>query len=86
MCGYGPICWSIKKQASRYLSSAEVEYKGVVDASIHEVWLHVILTEFGIHTSPSVTLFCDNYSAVKISSDHVQKQQTRNIEVHMHYI
>jgi len=44
------------------------------------------LTEFGIQTSPTVDLYCDNQSTIKISSDPVQKQRTKHIEVHMHYI
>ena len=33
----GPICWSSKKQATLALSSAEVEYRGIVNATIQEV-------------------------------------------------
>ena len=53
---------------------------------IQEVSLHAILTKFSIHTSPSVEILCDNQSAIKIYSDLVQKQQSKHIEVHMHYI
>jgi hypothetical protein len=35
--GYEPICWSRKKQASISLSSAEAEYKGVVNITIQAV-------------------------------------------------
>ena len=35
----GPICWSSKKQSTLALSSAEVEYMGVVNATTHVVWL-----------------------------------------------
>ena len=57
-----------------------------MNAVIQEVWLHGILTEFGVHTSPSVDIYCDNQSTIKILSDPVQKQRTKHIEVHMHYI
>ena len=57
-----------------------------MNAAIQEFWLHAILTEFKIHTSPTVDLYCDNHSRIKISSDHVQKQRTKHIEVHMHCI
>ena len=56
MLGSGPICWSNKKQSTLALSSAKAEYRGVVNEVIREVWLHGILTEFGIHTPPSVDL------------------------------
>jgi hypothetical protein len=32
--GFGPICWSIKKQVAISLSSGEEEYKGVVNITI----------------------------------------------------
>ena len=43
MFGGGPICWSRKTQAAIALSSAEVEYRGVVNACIQVVWLESIL-------------------------------------------
>ena len=73
MIGSGPICWSSKKQAALALSPAEAKYRGAVNAAIQAVWLHGILTEFGIHTSSSVDLYCDNQSTIKISSDPYQK-------------
>ena len=48
--------------------------------------MHGILIEFRIQTSPIVDLYCDNQSKIKISNDPVQKQRTKHIEVHMHYI
>ena len=48
--------------------------------------LHGILIELGIHISSTVDLYCDNQSTINISSDPIQKQRTKHIEVHMHYI
>ena len=48
--------------------------------------MHGILIEFEIQNSPIVDHYCDSRSAINISSDHVQKQRTKHIEVHMHYI
>ena len=60
MIGSGPICWSNKKQEALELSSAEAKYWGAVNAAIQVVWLHGILTEFKIQTSPTVDIYCDN--------------------------
>jgi hypothetical protein len=46
--GSGPICWSRKKQAAISLSSAEAEYRGVVNITIQAMWLQHFLTELGI--------------------------------------
>ena len=47
--GAGPITWSYKKQSAIYLSSAEAEYRGAVEASKEAMWLRQILSEFGLH-------------------------------------
>ena len=86
MFGGGPICWSSKKQASIALSSAEAEYRGAVNACIQAVWLQGILSEFDLGSTMSTVLFCDNQSAIKISTDPVTRQRTKHIEIHMHYI
>ena len=86
MLGSGPICWSSKKQAALALSLVKAEYRGGVNETIQEVSMHGILIEFGIHTPPSVDIYCDNQSTLKISSDLVQKQWIEHIEFHMHYI
>ena len=57
-----------------------------MNAAIQEVWLDGILAEFRIHNSPTVDLYCDNQSTIKISSDPAQKHREKHIEVHMHYI
>ena len=82
----GPNCWSSKKQATLALSSAEAEYRGAVKVAIQAVWLHGILTEFGIQTSHTLDIYCDNQTTIKISSDPAQKQRTKHLEVHMHCI
>eukprot|EP00253_Pinus_taeda_P003439 PITA_03439 len=45
--GSGPITWACKNQASISLSSAEAEYRGVIEASKEALWLRQILSEFG---------------------------------------
>ena len=40
MLGSGLICWSSKKQAILTLSFEESEYRGVMNATIQEDWLH----------------------------------------------
>ena len=86
MIGSRPICWSSKKPVALSISSAKEEYRGDVNATIQSFWLHGISTEFGIHISPTVDLYCDNQITIKISSDPVQKQRKKLIEVHMRYI
>jgi hypothetical protein len=46
--GSGPIRWSRNKQVAIPLSSAEEEYRGVVNITIQAMWLEYFLTELGI--------------------------------------
>ena len=85
MFGGGPICWSSKKQAAIALSSAEAEYRGVVNACIQAIWLQGILSEFDLGSTLPTVLFCDNQSAIKISIDQVTRQSPKHVEIHMHY-
>ena len=82
----GPICCYRKKQAAISLSPAEAEYQGAVNASIQVAWLQGILSEFDLGSNFSIVLFCDNQSAIKISTDPVTRQRTTHVEIHMHYI
>jgi hypothetical protein len=84
--GSGPICWLRKKQVAIALSSAEVEYRGVVNITIQAMWLQHFLTELGIKFHQSIVIWCDNQSTLKFCRDPVQRQWTKHIEIHMHYI
>eukprot|EP00253_Pinus_taeda_P017526 PITA_17526 len=84
--GSSPICWSSKKQAAIALSSAEDEYRGAVNATIKEIWLQHFLSELGISVHHPTVIWCDNQSTLKFCRDPVQRQRTKHIEIHMHFI
>eukprot|EP00253_Pinus_taeda_P033755 PITA_33755 len=84
--GSGPICWSSKKQAAISLSSTEAEYRGVVNITIQALWLQHFLTELGIQFHQPIVIWCDNQSTLKFCRDPIQRQWTKHIEIHMHYI
>jgi hypothetical protein len=46
--GSGPICCSSKKQEATVVSSVEVDYKGVFNITIQDMWLQNFLTNLGI--------------------------------------
>eukprot|EP00253_Pinus_taeda_P003885 PITA_03885 len=84
--GFVPICWSSKKQVAIALSSAEAEYRGVVNITIQALWLQHFLIELGIQFHQPIVIYCDNQSTLKFCRDPVQRQRTKNIEIHMHYM
>jgi hypothetical protein len=82
----GPICWSSKKKYFIALSSTEVEYRGVVNITIQDMWLQHFLTKLGIQFHLSIIIWCDNQSTLKLYRYLVHKRQTKHIEIHMHCI
>eukprot|EP00253_Pinus_taeda_P033067 PITA_33067 len=80
------ITWAYKKQSTIYLSSAEKEYLGIVEASKEALWLRQILLEFGFQQQHLTTLWCDNQSAIQLCKHPVQHQRIKHIELHMHFI
>eukprot|EP00253_Pinus_taeda_P014178 PITA_14178 len=84
--GSGPICWSSKKKATIALSSAEAEYRGVVNITIQALWLQHFLTKLGVQFCQPIVIWCDNQSTLKFCRDPVQQQRMKHIEIHMYYI
>ena len=53
--GSGPLTWACKKQQALALSSAEAEYRAIVNANQEALWLRQILSKFGFeqqHPTP----------------------------------
>ena len=50
------------------------------------MWLQHFLTELGIQFHRLIVIWCDNQSTLKFYRDPVQRQWTKHIEIHMHYI
>ena len=45
-----------------------------------------LLGECGFESEYSTTIYCDNQSTIQICNDPVQRQRTKHIDIHMHYI
>jgi hypothetical protein len=80
------ISWSSKRQNTVSRSSAESEYCTVANGVAEATWLRQLLLE--LHTPlPRTTLvYCDNISAVYMTSNPVQHQRTKHIEIDLHFI
>ena len=74
------------KQHTISLSLAEAEYIGVVNAAIQCVWLQGILKELGFEFDSATIIWCENKSEINISIDPLHRQNTKHIDIHMHYI
>eukprot|EP00253_Pinus_taeda_P004964 PITA_04964 len=79
---------NFEKSRSRLLllSSAEAEYRGIVNITIQVLWLQRFLTELGVQFHQRIVIWCDNQSTLKFCKDPVQRQRTKHIEIRTHYI
>nr|GFA60942.1 hypothetical protein [Tanacetum cinerariifolium] len=67
-------------------SSAEAEYRGVANAVAETCWIRNLLRELHTPLSSATIVYCDNVSAVYLSSNLVQHQRTKNIEIEIHFV
>nr|GEX40514.1 ribonuclease H-like domain-containing protein [Tanacetum cinerariifolium] len=68
------------------LSCAEAEYQGVANAVAETCWLRNLLRELHTPSSTSTLVYYDNVSAVYLSSNPVQHQRTKHIEIDIHFV
>ncbi|GKD99341.1 ribonuclease H-like domain-containing protein [Tanacetum coccineum] len=80
------LSWSFERQVTLSHSSAEFEYRGVTNVVIETTWVRNLLRE--LHTSLSTTtlVYCDNVSVVYLSTNPIQHQCTKHIEIDIHFV
>nr|GEV43723.1 ribonuclease H-like domain-containing protein [Tanacetum cinerariifolium] len=79
------LSWSSKRQHTRSRSSAEVEYKSVSNAVAKTAWLRNLLRELHTPLLYDTLVYCDNVSAIYLTANRVQHQQTKHIEIDIHF-
>jgi hypothetical protein len=77
--------WSFKRQNTVSRSSDEAEYRVVANTVAETCWLCQLLHEL---TPPSraTLVYCDNVSAVYLSTNPVQHQRTKHVEIDLHFV
>ncbi|GKA38319.1 ribonuclease H-like domain-containing protein [Tanacetum coccineum] len=81
--GNNLLSWSSNRQPTLSRSSAEVEYRGVANATC---WFRNLLLELHNPFSSAMIVYCDNVSAVYLSCNPVQHQRTKHIEINIHFV
>ncbi|GKD83697.1 ribonuclease H-like domain-containing protein [Tanacetum coccineum] len=79
--GNNLLSLSSERQPTLSHSSAEAEYRGVANAVAETCWLRNLLRELHTPLSPATLVYCDNVSVVYLSSNPVQPQRTKQIEI-----
>jgi hypothetical protein len=77
----GLVSWSLKRQPTLSKSSAEAEYRGVANVVSESCWIRNLLLELRCPVTKATLVYCDNVSAIYLSSNPVQHQRTKHIEL-----
>nr|GEX96741.1 ribonuclease H-like domain-containing protein [Tanacetum cinerariifolium] len=70
--GNNLLLWSSKRPPTLSRSSAEAEYPGVANAVAETCWIRNLLRELHTPLSSATIVYCDNVSAVYLSSNQVR--------------
>nr|GEY78433.1 hypothetical protein [Tanacetum cinerariifolium] len=77
---------SSKCQQTIARSSAEAEYRGVANVVAETAWLRNLLRELHSPLSATTLVYCDDVSATYLSTNPVQHQRTKHIEIDIHFV
>uniref|UniRef100_A0A1J3JIQ3 Putative mitochondrial protein n=1 Tax=Noccaea caerulescens TaxID=107243 RepID=A0A1J3JIQ3_NOCCA len=80
------ISWSSKRQQTVSRSSAEAEYRGVANAVAETTWIRNLLLELHCPIAKATLVYCDNISAVYLSTNPVQHQRTKHVELDILFV
>ncbi|GKA72404.1 hypothetical protein Tco_0778620 [Tanacetum coccineum] len=80
------LSWSAKRQVTLSRSSAEAEYRGVANVVAETAWIRNLLLELHTPLFTATLVYCDNVSVVYLSTNPVQHQRTKHIEIDIHFV
>ncbi|GJY18433.1 ribonuclease H-like domain-containing protein [Tanacetum coccineum] len=80
------LSWSAKRQHTLSRSSAEAEYMGVANDVAQTAWLRNLLRELHTPLLSATLIYCDNVSAIYMTTNPVQHQRTKHIEIDIHFV
>nr|GEW68835.1 ribonuclease H-like domain-containing protein [Tanacetum cinerariifolium] len=84
--GNNLLSWSVKRQPTLSRSSAKAEYRGVATVVAETCWLRNLLHELHTSLSSATLVYYDNVNAVYLSSNLIQHQRTKQIEIVIHFV
>jgi len=80
------VSWSSKQQTTVSRSSAEAEYRAVAHVVAECCWLRQLLQELHIPLKVATVVYCDNVSAVYMTTNPVHHRRTKHIEIDIHFV
>eukprot|EP00268_Persea_americana_P025832 TRINITY_DN25201_c0_g1_i1.p1 TRINITY_DN25201_c0_g1~~TRINITY_DN25201_c0_g1_i1.p1 ORF type:complete len:143 (+),score=9.87 TRINITY_DN25201_c0_g1_i1:62-490(+) len=81
------IWWpdTVKKQTSTSMSTGEAEYIAAGSYCTQLLWMKQMLQDYG-NEQKTMSMFCNNQSAIDISKNPVQHSRTKHIDIRHHFI
>nr|GEY77262.1 solute carrier family 25 member 44-like [Tanacetum cinerariifolium] len=86
LLGDNLLSCSAKRQHTLSRSSAEAKYRGVTNVVAETAWLRNLLRELHSPLSTATLVYCDSFSVVYMSFNHVQHPRTKHIEIDIHFV
>ncbi|GJX55341.1 ribonuclease H-like domain-containing protein [Tanacetum coccineum] len=81
------LSWSAtRRQVTLSRSSDEAEYRGVANVVAGTAWIRNLFLELHTPLFTATLVYCDNVSAVYLSTNPVQHQRTKHIEIDIHFV
>ena len=80
------VSGSSKRQTTVSRSSAEAEYRAVAHVVAECCWLRQLLHELHVTLAKATVVYCDNVSAVYMTSNPVHHRRTKHIEIDIHFV
>jgi hypothetical protein len=80
------VSWSSKRQSVITRSSVEAKYRVVDNGVDKATWLCQLLLEIHSPLTRSTLVYCDNISVVYLSTNPVQHQRTKHVEIDLHFV
>ncbi|CAL9028009.1 unnamed protein product, partial [Prunus brigantina] len=84
--GSNPVSWQSKKQGSVSRSSTEAEYRALANTAADIAWVRQVLADLHEYLPEPPLLFCDNLSALALSSNPVQHSRIKHLDIDFHFI
>jgi hypothetical protein len=80
------ISWSSKRQPTISHSSVEDKYQAIINSIAETTWLCQLLGELHSLIHRATLVYCDNVSAIYLSTSPVQHQRMKHIEIDLHFV
>lgn len=82
----GPISWQSKKQKTGALSSVEVEYILVANATKEIIWIRHSLSKIHFTQRLPILIYCDNQFCLALTKNQQFSNHSKHIKIWYHFL